>query len=258
MRDLGRRLLIGLAAVVVGVMAVGYAFIFGGIATPIGADRGMFEVPPGGVAMATILEDGRPVFVVNDPDTGVAVLDAEAPSPPGRPGVAVAWCAQTRLFVDLVDGAVFAADGTLRWGPAERGLLAHDVRQSAEDPSRVIVGPDTTAQGRGPETDGPPDPTCPGDGWVVHEPQANETFDPSVAIDQEPPGWIWLEGTIQAVDDEVRLCDGRVGGCEAWAAAVGIDPASLEGGTTTGQFIGRVRDGAIENLILVPDPEMGS
>ena len=47
MRDLGQRLLIGLAAMVAGVMAVGYAFIFGGVAAPSG-DLGTFEVPADG------------------------------------------------------------------------------------------------------------------------------------------------------------------------------------------------------------------
>jgi hypothetical protein len=137
-------------------------------------------------------------------------------------------------------------------------MVAHDVRPSPEDPSRIIVGSDAAAQGRGPETGGPPDPACPANAWVMHEARAGETFDPSVAVEQEPPGWIWLEGTARVVDGEVRICDGRTGGCEASADTVGIDPASLRGGTTSGQFIGRVRDGAIENLILVPDPQEGS
>ena len=66
MPDLGRRLLIGLGAVAVGIMAIGYAFIFGGIATPVQNDRAVLELPPSGTASAAVLDDGRPVFVVND------------------------------------------------------------------------------------------------------------------------------------------------------------------------------------------------
>ena len=45
MRDLGRRLLIGLAVVAAAVMAIGYAFIAGRIADPIQSDLGTFPVP---------------------------------------------------------------------------------------------------------------------------------------------------------------------------------------------------------------------
>ncbi|MDQ3690739.1 MAG: hypothetical protein M3406_12050, partial [Chloroflexota bacterium] len=208
MRDLGHRLLTGLAVVVVAVMAVGYAFIFGDIATPVRGDRATLDLPQSGTAAATMLDDGRPVFIVNDPDVGIWVLDAQGRQSGERLGVAVAWCAATGLFVDLADGSAYRADGELRWGPAEGGLVSFASRVAPEDPSGVIVGSDTSVQGRGAETDGPPETTCPGDAWVKHEPEPGETFDPSVAADQEPPGWIWLEGTVRAVEGEVRLCDG--------------------------------------------------
>jgi len=253
MRDLGHRLLIGLAAVAVGVMAIGYAFIFGGIAAPVRGDLAVLDVPPSGTATADVLDDGRPIFVVNDPSAGIVVLDAQVPRRGSGLGIAVAWCAESLRFVDPADGSAFAADGTVRSGPAEQGLVAFSARPSPDDPSRVIVGSDTTARGRIAETDEGPDTTCPEHAWVVHEPQPDETFDPSVAVDQEPPGWIWLEGTARVVEGEVRLCDGRADGCGTSAATIGIDPASLGDGPTSGQFIGRVRDDALEGLILVPD-----
>ena len=43
MRDLGRRLLIGLAVVAAAVMAIGYAFIAGRIAAPIESDLGTLD-----------------------------------------------------------------------------------------------------------------------------------------------------------------------------------------------------------------------
>ena len=86
---------------------------------------------------------------------------------------------------------------------------------------------------------------------IGHAIDPAEIFDPSVAVDEEPPGWIWLEGTLVAADDEARLCDGLEDGCDAWAVATGIDPATVT--ETRGQFIGRVRDGAIAGLIIVPD-----
>ncbi len=256
MRDLGHRLLIGLAVVVVAVMAVGYAYIFGGIATPVRGDRATLSLPQSGTANATILDDGRPVFIVNDPDVGVWVLDAQGRQSPSSLSVAVAWCTETRMFVDLADGSTYGADGELRWGPAEGGLIAFASRASPDDPSRLIVGSDTSVQGRGPETDGPPDTTCPNNSLVMHEPEPGETFDPSVAGDQEPPGWIWLEGTVQVVEGEVRLCDGLMDdGCNAFAKVIGIDPASVtdDAKRVGGRFIGRVRDGTLEGLMFVPD-----
>ena len=75
---------------------------------------------------------------------------------------------------------------------------------------------------------------------------------------EEAPGWIWLEGALDATDEGgVRLCDGTQAGCATGADVVGIDPASLGSDTSrpAGLFIGRVRDDAIEGLIFVPDLE---
>ena len=254
MRDLGQRLLIGLAAAAAGVMAIGYAFIFGGIATPVRSDRATVDVPAAGQTTAAVLDDGRPVFVVNDPVTGIAVLDAGNRQPASTVGALVAWCPQTRTFTDPASGSVYAPNGELISGPATDGLVAFTTRPvSVDKTSEVIVVFDTSIQGRSSTTERPRPDACDGDAWVVHEARANETFDPSVAADQEPPGWIWLEGTVRTVEGEVRLCDGRSNGCEAYAATVGIDPASVSASSTSGRFIGRVRDNAIEGLTLVPD-----
>ena len=128
MRDLGRRLLIGLAVVAAGATAVGYAFIAGGIAAPARGDRAVLEVPAGGTARATMLDDGRPVFVVNDPDLGVWVIDAQGRQRAGALPVLAAWCPTTRMFADPKAGSAYAPDGELRWGPAEGGLIAYAAR----------------------------------------------------------------------------------------------------------------------------------
>jgi hypothetical protein len=257
-RDLGRRLLIGLAVVAAGATALGYAFIAGGIAAPVRGDRAVLDVPASGAAQATLLDDGQPVFVVNDPDRGIWVIDAQGRQRAGELPVLVAWCPTTRMFADPAAGSAYAPDGELRWGPADGGLIAYATRAAPDDPSRVIVGSDTTVQGHGPATDGPPETTCSGASWLVHEPTPGEVFDPSVAVTEEAPGWIWLEGSLEATGDGgVRLCDGGDGDCTTWAEVVGIDPASVGSGSSgpAGLFIGRVRDDAIEALILVPDLE---
>ena len=258
MRDLGRRLLIGLAVVAAGATAVGYAFIAGGIAAPVRGDRAILDVPASGTAQATMLDDGQPVFVVNDPERGVWVIDAQGRQRQGALAVLVAWCPTARMFADRAAGSAFGADGQLRWGSADGGLIAYATRLAADDPSRVIVGSDTTVQGRGPETDGPPETTCDGASWLVHEPAPGEVFDPSVAVAEEPPGWIWLEGSLETTDQGgVRLCDRGEEPCTTGADVVGIDPATLGGDTQgpAGLFIGRVRDDAIEGLMFVPDLE---
>ena len=257
-RDLGRRLLIGLAVVAAGATALGYAFIAGGIAAPVRGDRAVLDVPASGTAQATMLDDGQPVFVVNDPDRGVWVIDALGRQRAGELPVLVAWCPTTRMFADPAAGSAYAPDGELRWGPADGGLIAHATRAAPDDPSRVIVGSGTTVQGRGPETDGPPETTCSGASWLVHAPTPGEVFDPSVAVREEAPGWIWLEGSLEAAENGgLILCDGREGNCESGAEVVGIDPASVGSGSSgpAGLFIGRVRDDAIEGLMFVPDLE---
>ena len=259
MRDFGRRLLIGLAVVAGGATAVGYAFIAGGIASPVRGDRAVLGVPEAGTATATVLDDGRPVFVVNDPERGIWVLDAQGRQRPGSPPVLVAWCPATRTFADPADGSVYAPDGELRFGPAEGGLVAFATRPAPDDPGRVIVGSDTAVQGR--EVDsGAPSPTsaCEGAPWVVHQPAQGEVFDPSVAIREEPLGWVWLDGRLEATDGGgVRLCDRTAADCATWADVVGIDPATLDerARAPAGLFIGLVRDGAVDGLMFVPDLE---
>ncbi len=254
MRSFGGQILIGLGILAAAVMTVGYAFIFSDIATPPGGDRGVLEVPATGEAIPAMLDDGQPVFVVNDPQFGIGVLDAQAPRTRAGLGVAVQWCRESRQFVDPVGGSAYEANGELLAGSAESGLIAFASRPGPDDPSRVVVGSDSAIQGGSAEHDGPT--ACPVMSLVAHEPQPNEIFDPSVAIDQEPPGWIWIEGSLVVVDGTVRLCDGSASACETSAAVRGIDPASLQAfpdGRVEGQFIGRVRDGALDGLMFVPD-----
>jgi hypothetical protein len=85
----------------------------------------------------------------------------------------------------------------------------------------------------------------------VHRPAAGEVFDPSVAVESEPPGVIWLEGTLRAIGNQALLCDGigdATGDCADGAVARGIDPASIRPEGTAGLFIGIVRDGGITGL----------
>ena len=79
-----------------------------------------------------------------------------------------------------------------------------------------------------------------------------------MAVREEAPGWIWLDGSLQAnPDGELRLCDRHAAACATGAEVVGIDPATLGSGAQgpEGLFVGRVRDDAIEGLMFVPDLE---
>ena len=111
-------------------------------------------------------------------------------------------------------------------------LIAYASRADPDDPSRVIVGSNTTVQGAGPEIDGPLRRRPAAVRRVVHEPAPTEVFDPSVAVREEAPGWIWLDGSLQATrDGELRLCDRGAAACATGAEVVGIDPATLGSGT---------------------------
>ncbi|MBW3613137.1 MAG: hypothetical protein KY392_04675 [Chloroflexi bacterium] len=251
MRDLGQRLLIGLGAGAAVLMAIGYAFIAGNLAAPLGGDLGTFEIPgPAPATAAVLLDDGRPAFVVAT-RSDVAVVDARAPVAAGVPGRLVTWCDldPAGIFVDPLDGTTWEWDGALRSGQGTDGLVRYRVRSSSED-ATIVVGSEGHSAG---VTSGERvAPDCPADTWVSHRPSEGEVFDPSVAADEEPPGWVWLEGTLVADGDGVRLCDGLGGGCATWASVAGIDPAQVPVPAPAGHFLGRVRDGAIVDLQFVP------
>jgi hypothetical protein len=101
---------------------------------------------------------------------------------------------------------------------------------------------------------------CEGEG-AQHEPEAGEVFDPSVAADQEPPGWIWVEGRLEPIGGQALLCDDLdADDCESGAVVRGIDPDGLAGVSyhLSGLFLGRVRDGAIDELHYAPPSTEGT
>lgn len=252
MRGFGGRLLIGLAAAAVGVMAIGYALIFGGIAEPSDS-LGTLSIPADGEVVPARLDDGRPVFVSATGGT-VWVLDAREPSEPGQLGIAVGWCPADEAFIGSQPTSVFAADGSLlRPGPG--GLTAHAISTVRGDASRVSVGAETSVRPLAVEQREVSYSCAPAD-WVMHRADPDEIFDPSVATDVEPTGWTWLEGTLQAIGNQALLCDGiSSDGCATGAVARGIDPATVPPGGIPGMFLGRVHDGAIEGLTFAPAPE---
>jgi hypothetical protein len=252
MRVLAGRLLIGLAAVAAGVMAVGYALIFGGIAGS-SDDLGTLAVPADGQVVATRLDDGLPVFVSVAGGTAW-VLDAREPHEAGELGVLVGWCPADEAFVGSQPTSIFAADGSmLRPGPG--GLTAHATSAVGGDASRIRVDAQTSVRPLAADQR-QISYSCPPGDWVLHRAQPNEIFDPSVATDVEPRGWAWLQGTLLRLGNQALLCDGNNPvDCPSGAVARGIDPATVAPGGVAGMFVGRVHDGAIEGLTFVPDPE---
>jgi hypothetical protein len=240
------RVLTGLGAIVAGLVAIGYAFIFSGIASPVPRDLGTVVIPVEQGAVPVYLSDGRPAFVVRTAD-GVAVVDARPPLAPGEPGRLVAWCAG--VFVDR-GTLTYLADGTLVTGSAPSGLIVYPTRSASGD---LIVASDGHPAG---VRTGEVVPFCDPADAVAHAPDAGEVFDPSVAADEEPPGWVWLEGSLVAIRGQVLLCDAG-GDCGTGMVAHGIDPAKvgIDGLDFDGLFLGRVRDGAIEELQYVAQPE---
>ena len=248
-------MIVGLAAAVAVVAAIGYAQIALNIASPMDADLGTLAALDEPGARAVLLDDGRPAFVVRS-DDGVLVVDARAPLEPGVPGRLVGWCGQADgVFLDVVGGGSFGPDGTLIGGPGTSGLVRHRVTLG-EDGSTLTVGREPERAPTATATDERAALDCPADTeWLTHEPTAGEVFDPSVAAEEEPPGWVWLEGRLEQSEGQVVLCDDVAAeGCARGALVRGIDPAKLaeQPEAFVGYFIGRVRDGAVEELHLVP------
>ena len=244
------RVLVGIGAALAALMAIGYAFIFSGIASPIARDLGTVSVVDDDGAAPVYLSDGRPAFVVRSGDR-VSVVDARVPLDGGVPGRLVAWC--DAGFVDLVGASSYTADGGLIAGDVPSGLIRYPFAAS-NDGGTAAVDPD--GMPAEPATAYEPVPSCRPADALVHEPLAEEVFDPSVAIEEEPPGWVWMDGSLVAVGGQALLCD-RAADCATGAVARGIDPANvgLNGLDFEGLFLGRIRDGAIEELHYVPQPE---
>lgn len=255
MRDLTGRLFLVIAASVAILVGIGYGLMASGIASPVRGNLGTVLVPPETGAIATFLGDGRPALVVRI-DDAVHVVDARAPAVAGAPLALVAWCAEEGTLVDTLNGGRFAPDGSLVGG-APRGLVVHPT-SATDDGQYVLVGSEgTPASGT---AAGSVAAECAGE-IVGHEPEPGEAFDPSVAADEEPPGWIWLEGRLEAVGALVLLCDDPDGtDCATGAAVHGIDPARLAARSEhmSGFFIGRVGDGVIDELYSVPSAKEGT
>lgn len=246
------RVLVGLGVLVAALVAIGYAFIFSGIATPPATDLGTVAIPETDGVVPVYLSDGRPAFVIRSGEA-VAVLDARPPYTSGAPGRLVVWCGDA--FDDIIEPSIFAANGDLLLGTASRGLTAYPTITSA-DGREILVGANGAPTGVR-VGEGPPH-SCDVSEATMHEPAAGEVFDPSVAADREPPGWVWLEGRLAAAGEGVMLCDPG-GDCASGAVVRGIDPAKVDlvDPSRDGRFIGRIRDGAIDELHYVPLSEAG-
>ncbi len=252
MRDLRRWILIGLGVAVVSLAAIGYGLIATDIAAPPGGNLGTVAVPIEPGAVPVFLADGRPAFVVRTTDA-VHVIDARPPVEAGAPNAIVTWC--EGLFVDWVNPGSWLPDGGLLGG-APSGLIVYPVAVST-DGSEAVVGRDGSSSPEIRDAAGGRD-GCNGDQAVMHEPAAGEAFDPSVAADEEPPGWIWLEGRLEAIGGQTLLCDAGTD-CATGAVVRGIDPAKVAAlaEPMAGLFLGRVGDGGIEELHYVPHSVRG-
>ena len=245
-----------IGVLVAGLVAFGYAQIAPGIANQNATRRATLPQPAPGETLATFLDDGRPVFVVKGNEGAAAVLDAQSSHVPSGMGQLLAWCPVDGHFEDLFGGSTFALNGARIDGPAPGGLLSYGLQALPNRSDLIAV---TTATSRVDGTAaGPRTGAGCAEPWLIHEPAPDELFDPSVALDQEAPGWVWLDGTLALQGDGTTLlCDTQSAGCETFATATGIDPAYFSVGPheLPGRYIGRVRDGAIEGLIAVPDAE---
>ncbi|HEX5038638.1 MAG TPA: hypothetical protein VFW95_00705 [Candidatus Limnocylindria bacterium] len=252
MQSVASRVLVGLGVLIAALVAIGYAFIFSGIASPSQSDLGTVAIPAGADPEPVYLADGRPAFVIRASD-GVRVVDARPPLTPGVPGRLVVWC--NGLFVDLVGTEEYGADGALLAGDALTSLIVYPTTIAPGGQSATVGRDGQAAASRFGESEGH---ACDAADAIMHAPGDGEVYDPSVAAEEEPPGWIWLEGRLLPAGGQALLCDAD-SDCETGAAVRGIDPAEIPeaGAGFDGRFLGRVRDGAIEDLHYVPLAEAG-
>jgi hypothetical protein len=102
----------------------------------IGSD---LPVPAIGKAIATWLDDGTPVFVVNDRTLGPQVVVARGTHRPFGVGGLVAWCPSANDFEALIDGSKYDVAGRKLDGPAPVGLPTYAYTSRGEPPNRIRV-----------------------------------------------------------------------------------------------------------------------
>lgn len=133
-----------LAAAVIAVVAAAIVGLL--VGTDDEGDLRRVGLPPVDETVATVLEDGTPVFVTRDADDDVHVLDARTPArsaPEDGAALAdlvdglVAWCAGRGFVDDLDPPATFTLDGRAT-GPTETGLGVYQIAERAR--AHVMVG----------------------------------------------------------------------------------------------------------------------
>jgi hypothetical protein len=123
-----------------------------GISGPVDVADQRLPRPDVGEAIATQLEDGRPVWVVGLDDGEVSVVDARSTHTVSG---LVGWCGTMPGFIDSPGASRFDARGGYAFGPAPYGLSTYDVQVSQD---HVVVTrrlppaprPDLSGEGRAP------------------------------------------------------------------------------------------------------------
>lgn len=156
------RLLVRLAAAAVVILGATAA-----VGLWLGGDDGdrRAGLPPPDETVATLLDDGTPVFVTRRDDDSVDVVDARTPRRAVRDGEAnvvapadlldglVAWCHDEGFVDDLAPPATFTLDGRAT-GATREGLGVYDI--TAQERGHVLVGtaePAGRADGAAPDCD---------------------------------------------------------------------------------------------------------
>lgn len=156
------------AALVLLMCGVGAAALFGRsddavVTAGHGSDRStVFPAPAPGDAVAEMLADGTPVWVVRHKDGEVTVLDASSTHRPFGARSLVGWCEASRGFEEGQNGSNFDERGRKRAGPAPRDLDTYAVTLT-DGGGAVEVGELAAGAQRGDASEGAP-PVAPADG----------------------------------------------------------------------------------------------
>ena len=120
------------------------------------AGLGVLSVPAVGETQAAELDDGHPVFVVNDPDSGVHVLEAVSTH---QSGSHMAWCPTSRTIDDLFHGSKWDSKGRYWAGPAPRDLGRYEFDIQA-DGERLVIRSYLEPAPRSEDSSGAVGPSC--------------------------------------------------------------------------------------------------
>lgn len=249
------------AAAIAGVLIVvliGWLVATTLLAPPEPAAANVVRIPPLGEVAPIRLADGRPVFVVHHETGQINVLDGFSTHVPYGVYKMLAWCPESRIFTDLVHGALYDEWGIHRGGPALGSMIAMSSQIGAGGLLQIggPLGPVAAGDATNPE---PVDfAACT---FAMHAFGDDARLTPAQAASQADGSWVVVAGVV---DPQLQRLCGLAPGCSSAAPIHGLVLLDLQMDRQFAEFLtvprlwlAQVAGGQLSHLTYIPDPDAG-